>query len=275
LKKPPFQEAPKGDTMANTQRITAWNSNGLIQHNESLHVTLISQKIDVCLISETHFTRESCLKLRGFEVYHTIYPRNCARGGSTVIIKTRISHYEDVKIEKEEFQVTSVKIKTTTGHLTVAAIYSPLRHNLKRGDYLTFLQSFTGKFIIGGDFNSKNTHWGSRLRTTKGSEFYQAVKGYHCDVHTTGRPKYWPTDVNKVPDLLEFFVSKNLSSSFIYVTEEFDLDSDHSPIVLTLNETAIKKGRSPNSHEQSHRPGHVSRRFSKQNQFPSFAHYRR
>ena len=29
------------------------------------------------------------------------------------------------------------------------------------------------------------------------------------------------------------------------VTEEFDLDSDHSPIVLTLSETIIKKGRSP------------------------------
>jgi hypothetical protein len=40
-------------------------------------------------------------------------------------------------------------------------------------------------------------------------------------------------------------VSKNLSSSFTDVTEEFDLDSDHSPIVLTLSETVIKKCRSP------------------------------
>jgi len=40
-------------------------------------------------------------------------------------------------------------------------------------------------------------------------------------------------------------VSKNLSSSFIDVTEEFDLVSDHSTIVLTLSETLIKKGRNP------------------------------
>jgi hypothetical protein len=37
------------------------------------------------------------------------------------------------------------------------------RHNLKRGNYLSLLQSFPGKFIIGGDFNSKHISLGSRL----------------------------------------------------------------------------------------------------------------
>ena len=135
-----------------------WNSNGLLQHKDSLLVTLIDQTIDVCLISEMHFTRESYIKLREFEVYHTIHPSSCARGASAVIIKTGISHYEDAKIETEEFQVISVKINTTSGILTIAAIYSPARHNLKRRDYLNLLQRFTGSFIIGGDFNCKNTY---------------------------------------------------------------------------------------------------------------------
>jgi len=231
--------------MAGTLRIMTWNSNGLLQHKESLLVTLIEQKIDVCLISETHFTRESYLKLRGYEVYHAIYPSNCARGGSAVLIKTGISHYEDVRIETEEFQVIAAKLKTTAGALTVATLYSPPRHNLKRGDYLNLLQHFSGKFIVGGDFNSKNTYWGSRLTNAKGTALYQAIKDCHCEVHTTGKTTYWPTDVNKIPDLLDLFVSKHLSSSFIEVTEEFDLDSDNSPIVLTLSETIIKKPRNP------------------------------
>jgi hypothetical protein len=37
-------------------------------------------------------------------------------------------------------------------------------------------------------------------------------------------------------------VSKNLSTIFIDVAGEFDLDSDHSPTVFTLSETT-KKGR--------------------------------
>ena len=113
-------------------------------------MTLIEQKIDVCLISETHFTRESHLNLRGFEVYHTVHPSNCARGGTAVIVKGSLSHYEDVKIGKEEFQVTSITLKTSAGITTVAAIYSRPKYNLKRGDYLSLLQSFPGKFIIGG-----------------------------------------------------------------------------------------------------------------------------
>ena len=194
--------------MVSTLRIMTWNTNGLLQHKGNLLVSLVEQKRDVCLISETHFTRESYLKLRGFEFYHTIHPSNCARGGSAVIIKTGILHHEDVKIEKDEFQVTSVKIKTSTGALTVAAIYSPPRRNLKREDYLNLLQRFTGKFIIGGDFNSKHTYWGSRLTKTKGSELYQAIKGYHCEVHTTGKPTYWPTDTNKIQDLIDFLCPK-------------------------------------------------------------------
>jgi len=216
---------------------------GSYNTKESLLVTLVDQNIDVSLISKTHFTRELYIKLRGFEVYRTIHPSNCAKGGSAVIIKTGISHYEDIKIETEEFRVTSDKIKTPSGTLTVAAIYSSPRHNLKRLDYLSLLQSVTGTFIIGGDLNSKNTYWGSRLTNTKGRELYQAARGYHCEVHTTGRPTYWPADTNKIPYLIYFFVSKNLSTRFIDVTEGFDLDSDHSPIVLTLSETIIKKGR--------------------------------
>ena len=178
-------------------------------------------------------------------------PNNCGRVGSVVIIKNEISRYEDIKIEKAEFQVTSAKIKTATSLNTVAAIYSLLRHNVKREDYLNLPQSFSAKFILGGDFNCQNTHWGSRLTTTKGSEPYHAIKRHNCEVHTTGKPTYWPTDRNKKPDLINFFVSRNLSSSFTDVTEEIDLDSAHSPIFLTLSETIIKKRLKTNSIEQT------------------------
>jgi len=64
--------------------------------------------------------------------------------------------------------------------ISVAAIYSPPRHKLKREDYLNLLQSFCGKFIFGGDFNSKNTHWGSRLTNTIVNELYRAIKMHKC-----------------------------------------------------------------------------------------------
>ena len=165
----------------------------------------------------------------------------CTPRRKTLSHQKEILPHEDIKVKEEEFQVTSVKIKTTSGTITVATIYSPPRHNLKKEDYLILVRSFSGKFIFGGDFNSKNTHWGSRLTNTKGSEIQHAIKMRKCEVHTTGKPTYWPTDGNKVPDLIGFFVSRNLSPRFMGVNEEFDMDSVHSPIVLMLSETINKK----------------------------------
>jgi hypothetical protein len=59
----------------------AWNANGQLNHQYELQAILDVNKIDACLISETHFTKQSFIKFRGYKVYHTFRPRNAARGG--------------------------------------------------------------------------------------------------------------------------------------------------------------------------------------------------
>lgn len=58
------------------------------------------------------------------------------------------------------------------------------------------------RFILGGDLNAKHVDWGARLTTTKGRELRQAISETNCSFHSTGKPTYWPTDPNKIPDLL-------------------------------------------------------------------------
>ena len=50
--------------------------------------------------------------------------------------------------------------------------------------------------------------WGSRLTTTKGSELNKAIQETGGSFHSTGKPTYWPTDPNKIPALLDFFISR-------------------------------------------------------------------
>lgn len=45
----------------------------------------------------------------------------------------------------------------------------------------------------------------------------------------TGKPTYWPIDDNKVPDLLDFFISKKLSYNFIEIKDNFEQSSECSP----------------------------------------------
>lgn len=218
----------------------AWNANGLQQHQHELQVVLDTENIDVCLISESHFTKQSYIKFKGYRVYHALHPNNSASGGSTVIIKENIHHYEQIKYEEYEMQVVGVKIKTTRyDEVTIAAIYSPPRYAIKKEQYTELLTRLGNRFIIGGDFNAKNTYWGSRLTTTKGKELLNAIREIKCQPISTGKPTYWPTDTQKIPDVIDFFIYKDIPSNFIRAEEGFDMNSDHSPIFLHLDEYIV------------------------------------
>jgi len=226
-------------------RIMTWNANGLLSHKNELEAVLETEKIDICLVSETHFTKESYVKFKNFSTYHTIHPSNNARGGSAVLIRNNIQHHEEQNICTDKFQITNVSIKTKQQYFTVGAIYSPPRHTITADDYKQLLQSYKSKCILGGDFNAKHTMWGSRLITTKGRALSNALHEEKWDVVSTGKPTYWPTDENKLPDLIDFFIVNKISRNYISVEEGLDLSSDHSPVYLTVSDDIIMKEANP------------------------------
>jgi hypothetical protein len=59
---------------------------------------------------------------------------------------------------------------------------------------------------------------------------------------STGEPKYWPADLNKIPDLLDIAVTKGISE----IQSNLDLSSDHSVIIITLSTHLIWKTPSSN-----------------------------
>jgi endonuclease/exonuclease/phosphatase family metal-dependent hydrolase len=213
--------------------------------NKNCRQSLIQKKMDVCLVSETHFTKQSYIKFRGYKVYHTTHPENSARGGNAVIINENIRHHEETKYETDGIQATAVCIKARNCSIVVAAIYCPLKHPLKKYEYLEFLRHLGDRFIVGGNFNAKNTHWGCRLTTTKGRELLRATQETRCEAMSTGKTTYWPTDPGKIPDLIVFFIIKNIPAQYLQIEESHDLNSDHSPINLTLSDNIIQKEHNP------------------------------
>jgi hypothetical protein len=100
-------------------------------------------------------------------------------------------------------------------------------------------------FITAGDFNAKHTHRGSRLISTTGRELYKAAADTACEIISTGKLMYWHTDPKRIPDLIAFFVVKNISANYIKIEEGFDLNSDHSKIYLTINDKITIKDQNP------------------------------
>ena len=62
--------------------------------------------------------------------------------------------------------------------------------------------------LLSGDWNAKHTAWGAQLVTPKGRNLFQALSSYNYHYFSTGGPTYWPTDLNKLPDLLDFLVAR-------------------------------------------------------------------
>lgn len=231
-------------------RILNWNANGILDRKDQLQLTMTEQKIDICFISETHLTKHSYLKMTGYNVHHIYHPDNQAHGGSA-IIKNNIKYNEEINLQLEYIQLTVLNVSSTKQNCKIGAVYIPPKHNLKKEEYQNILNHMGERFLIGGDFNAKHTSWGSRLDNTKGKELHAAIQQLGCNVHSTGKPTYWPTDINKIPDLLDFFISRKIATNFINVEDNYDLDSDHSALILTLSEKIIKKQRNPSLYNKT------------------------
>ena len=159
-------------------------------------------------------------------------------------MKTTIAYHE-LQHAEAGIQATSVRVKGPLRDITITAVYCPPRHNLKAEHFEAFFQTLGPSFLAGGDFNSKNVLWGSRLTTTKGRELFKVLQAKNYSYLSTGSPTYWPTDVNKIPDLLDFFIVHGISPTYADVQSSYGLTSDHTPIIVTISTTIVIRQSAP------------------------------
>jgi endonuclease/exonuclease/phosphatase (EEP) superfamily protein YafD len=87
---------------------------------------------------------------------------------------------------------------------------------------------------VAGDWNAKHTAWGTRLTTPKDRNLLNVIQQNNLNYMSTGEPTYWPTNLNKMPDLADFAITKGILDICSSTKSNLDISSDHSPIVITL-----------------------------------------
>ena len=142
-------------------KLVLWNANGWQQHAFELGTFLEINKIDIALISETHFTDKSYVRIPHFNVYTTNHPAGTARGGTAIIVRESISHTLNQNYQTHHIQATSITISVSCGPITIAAVYCPPRHTISNEQYQHFFKSLGNFYFEGGDYNAKHTLWGS------------------------------------------------------------------------------------------------------------------
>lgn len=229
-----------------TTCIMAWNANGLLARKLELTEFLKTEKVEIALISETHLTSRNKADIRGYDFYQCNHPSGASHGGSAIYVRNTLRHHACQNFCTDKIQATIITVCLHNGsYAKIAAIYSPPKHGITTLEYDALFDTLGTKWLAGGDFNAKHQLWGSRLRTTKGKHLYDSITARGLQCHSNGQPTYWPTDPAKKPDCIDFFISKNISSNYIQLTNIADLTSDHSPILLMLSDTIITKAKRP------------------------------
>ena len=112
------------------------------------------------LISETHFTQKNYFKIPNYKIYTTNHPDGKAHGGTAIIIRNEIEHYEIEQICKDYIQVTNVTIEDTNGPFTFFAVYCPPKFSIGQEIFSEIFKSLGNRFLAGGDYNAKYPWWG-------------------------------------------------------------------------------------------------------------------
>lgn len=231
--------------MANSIRIAAWNSNGLKNHIHEVTLFLNYNKIDVLPISESHSTSHTVIRIPHYNLYFANHPDGTAHAGSAIIIRSAIDHYQLPSYTTNKIQSALVKVNLFPWPIIIGAVYCPPRHAITADEFQEFLLPLEPRFLVAGDWNAKHTTWGSRLISPKGRALFHTIQQHNLNCMSTGEPTYWPTDLRKIPDLLDFAVTKGISDIYSKTESNFDLHSDHSPIIITLSTNIIWKTTLP------------------------------
>jgi hypothetical protein len=196
------------------------------------------------LISETHFTTRSYIKIPNYTIYVTHHPDGTAHGRTAIAIKNGIEHHLHGHYTLEHLQATSVTTEDCTGPLTIAAVYCPPKHNIKTEHLRSFYATLGHRFLAGGDYNSKHSSWGSRSTTPRGRELFQAMQADNL-TRLHGRVNLLAQRQKKSTHLTDFGVVKGIPANSIHEESSFDLSSDQPPGIINVHSKIILQPSPP------------------------------
>lgn len=115
-----------------------WNANGLSNHRNELITTLNEKRIDLALISETHFTTHTKFSIPGYNIITSNHPDNTAHAGAAIIIKSSLLYTPCPNIQEDYVQAAILTIKLNHIPITIAAVYFPPKHKITLLQYEHF-----------------------------------------------------------------------------------------------------------------------------------------
>lgn len=221
-------------------RMATWNIDGLTPNKYDAQSLMIQHNLDVLLISEAHCTDSTYVKFQNYECYVTQHPDETGHAGAAIIVRKSLNHHVMPEYRTCEIQATTIAVEDKYGCFNISSVYCPPKHKVSKEMFTRFFETLGNRFLVGGDWNCKNTYWGSRLTNTRGRQLKLSLDANNLFTASTCEPTHFPPVISKIPDLIDFFVIKGFSSHYVKCEPCYDTSSAHSPVLLTLSTKIIE-----------------------------------
>jgi hypothetical protein len=83
---------------------------------KEVEVFLNTQKIDILLVSEPHFTEQTYVNIPNYTTYATNHPDERAYAYSALIRRKDVKHHELAKYEVDHIQAANISIEDWDGY---------------------------------------------------------------------------------------------------------------------------------------------------------------
>ena len=228
-------------------KIISWNANGLPAHGEQLKLFIhkSTPPPHIICIQETKFKENPTFKIDGYQVEAKNRKETGSdRGGGGVatFIRTGLP-YERIENIPQDKEGVTVKVFCKSKQITVSNIYIPPQSDPREYDFITNIIQDSSK-IICGDFNAKNTLWGSSRNDAQGDRLVDVI-GENYTVLNNGKGTRLNND-GSYSHLDLAIASNNIAASCNWDVIEDDWNSDHHPTSIIINEEpAIEANQQP------------------------------
>jgi len=215
--------------------ILLWNANGILNNINELQLSLIENQVDIAMISETHLTNKSTLKMYGYNILRADHPDGTAHGGAALIISNKIAHTPSLPCSSLDMQIIDTSLHINSIPVTIASAYLPPGRKFPDNELLLYLTQINHSFLLGADFNAKHHCWGCSTINTRGRALQNLILTRNAKVLAPRTPTYWPSHQNRNPDFLDFFISSLPNHLQTKLTNINDPASDHTPVLIQIN----------------------------------------
>lgn len=219
----------------NSLLIQIFNINDLKNHINELQAVLYNKRIDIALITETHFIKYSHIHTPGFRLIKSNHPDNTVHGGVAILVKTFLCYQLILNYSYAHIQFYFIQIKLNATPSTIGAIDSRLCYNITKAIFSNYFSKIKNNFSIGRNSYAKHQSWDCRINNPHGTVLYNLANEKFYKI--VPPPQNLINGLYRSKRILKFqtyFTVKIFRNLYCSTNNILDRNSDHSSVLLSI-----------------------------------------